>query len=136
MQLHDCGRLLTQPGLDADDTECAISHQQVLRQCDNYLWSHGIAPRPTYDTAGSAKMIPRHLDGGPGSELAGRTFGIEDDGSNFTRLLLLGRSGVVQHLNRKIPSKTSLVFTLLNSAGGCTSPPCATSACPRSSRVP
>ena len=80
-------------------------------------------------------MIPRHVDGGPGSELAGRTFGIEDDGSNFTRLLLLGRSGVVQHLNRKIPSKTSLVFTLPNSAGGCTSPPCATSACPRSSRV-
>ena len=49
-------------------------------------------------------MIPRHVDGGPGSELAGRTFGIEDDGSNFTRLLLLGRSGVVQHLSSPSPT--------------------------------
>jgi hypothetical protein len=58
------------------------------------------------------------------SDLAGKTFGleckeegIEDDDSNFTRFLLLGRRGVVQHLNKKIPSKTSLVFTLPNSAG-------------------
>ena len=58
------------------------------------------------------------------SNLAGQTFeleckeeGIEDDDSNFTRFLLLGRRGVVQHLNKKIPSKTSLVFTLPNSAG-------------------
>jgi prephenate dehydrogenase len=58
------------------------------------------------------------------SNLAGVTFGleckeegIEDDDSNFTRFLLLGRRGVVQYLNKKIPSKTSLVFTLPNNAG-------------------
>ena len=58
------------------------------------------------------------------SDLAGTTFGleckeegIEDDDSNFTRFLLLGRNGVVQHLNKKIPSKTSLVFTFPNNAG-------------------
>jgi prephenate dehydratase len=35
----------------------AISHPQALAQCDNYLRSLGITPIPTYDTAGSAKMI-------------------------------------------------------------------------------
>ena len=35
----------------------AISHPQALAQCDNYLRALGITPIPTYDTAGSAKMI-------------------------------------------------------------------------------
>ena len=35
----------------------AISHPQALAQCDNYLRSFNIVPIPTYDTAGSAKMI-------------------------------------------------------------------------------
>ena len=58
------------------------------------------------------------------SDLAGRTYGldcldkgIEDDDTNFTRFLLLGRSGVAQFLNKNIPSKTSIVFTLPNTAG-------------------
>jgi prephenate dehydratase len=144
--------LLTKPGLDAGDVRYAISHPQALSQCDNYLRSRGIVPRPTYDTAGSAKMIRDCLNGGGGGEgvvggggggtrgmpegctpdntaaiasnLAGVTFGleckeegIEDDDSNFTRFLLLGRRGVTQYLNKKIPSKTSLVFTLPNNAG-------------------
>ncbi len=133
--------LLTMSGLDVKDVKYAISHPQALSQCDNYLRSRGITPIPTYDTAGSAKMISeciRGVIGGRGlpegcspdntaaiaSNLAGITFGleckeegIEDDDSNFTRFLLLGRRGVVQYLNKKIPSKTSLVFTLPNNAG-------------------
>ena len=132
--------LLTKPGLDVKDIKYAISHSQALSQCDNYLRARGIVPKATYDTAGSAKMISKALNGGEGrelpedctpentaaiaSDLAGKTFGleckesgIEDDDSNFTRFLLLGRRGVVQYLNKKIPSKTSLVFTLNNSAG-------------------
>ena len=133
--------LLTKPGLDVNDIKYAISHPQALSQCDNYLRARNITPKATYDTAGSAKMISKCIMGEPGgyelpegctpdntaaiaSNLAGVTFGleckeegIEDDDSNFTRFLLLGRNGVVQHLNKKIPSKTSLVFTLPNSAG-------------------
>jgi len=133
--------LLTRPGLDAKEVKYAISHPQALSQCDTYLRSRGIVPKATYDTAGSAKMIKKFMEGDPmgrelpegctpentaaiASNLAGRTFGleckeegIEDDDSNFTRFLLLGRDGVVQHLHKKIPSKTSLVFTLPNSAG-------------------
>ena len=59
------------------------------------------------------------------SALAGRYYklecidqGIEDDDTNFTRFLLLARSpGVSQHLNKSIPSKTSIVFTLANTPG-------------------
>lgn len=133
--------LLTKPGLDASEIKYAISHPQALSQCDNYLRARGIIPKATYDTAGSAKMINESIHGDAGgrempegctpentaaiaSNLAGVTFGleckeegIEDDDSNFTRFLLLGRRGVVQYLNKKIPSKTSLVFTLPNNAG-------------------
>lgn len=133
--------LLTKPGLDVKEIKYAISHPQALSQCDNYLRARGIVPKATYDTAGSAKMICKAIKGEAfgrelpegctpentaaiASNLAGETFeleckeeGIEDDDSNFTRFLLLGRRGVVQYLNKKIPCKTSLVFTLPNSAG-------------------
>jgi len=111
----------------------AISHPQALAQCDNYLRSLGITPIPTYDTAGSAKMIKD--DDLPdrctpentiaiASDLAGITYGmnclakgVEDDDSNFTRFLLLGRKGVLEYLGKDVPSKTSVVFTLPNTAG-------------------
>mmetsp|Transcript_34424 Transcript_34424/g.63468 ORF Transcript_34424/g.63468 Transcript_34424/m.63468 type:complete len:764 (+) Transcript_34424:91-2382(+) len=133
--------LLTKPGLDKSKIKYAISHPQALAQCDNYLRANGITPKPTYDTAGSAKMILASMNGEAfgkmlpegctpdntaaiASDLAGETFGmdckeqgIEDDDSNFTRFLLLGREGVVQYLNNKIPAKTSLVFTLPNVPG-------------------
>jgi len=58
------------------------------------------------------------------SDLAGTTYGmkclakgVEDDDSNFTRFLLLGRKGVLEYLGKDIPSKTSVVFTLPNTAG-------------------
>jgi hypothetical protein len=43
--------------------------------------------------------------------------GVEDDDSNFTRFLLLGRKGVLEYLNKDVPSKTSVVFTLPNTPG-------------------
>ena len=58
------------------------------------------------------------------SDLAGITYGmnclakgVEDDDSNFTRFLLLGRKGVLEYLGKDVPSKTSVVFTLPNTAG-------------------
>jgi prephenate dehydratase len=125
--------VLAMPGVELDQIKYAISHPQALAQCDNYLRGLGITPIPTYDTAGSAKMIlenrapdrcTQHNVCAIASDLAGRTYGlnclakgVEDDDTNFTRFLLLGRKGVTQYLNKKIPSKTSVVFTLPNSAG-------------------
>jgi hypothetical protein len=43
--------------------------------------------------------------------------GVEDDDTNFTRFLLLGRKGVLQYLTQNVPAKTSVVFTLPNTPG-------------------
>ena len=125
--------VLVADGVELDDVKYAISHPQALAQCDNYLRGLGITPIPTYDTAGSAKMISD--DDLPtnctpentcaiASDLAGLTYGlkclakgVEDDDTNFTRFLLLGRKGVVEYLSKSIPAKTSVVFTLPNAAG-------------------
>lgn len=132
-------------GVKKEDIKYCMSHPQALAQCDNYLRGHGITPVPMYDTAGSAKLLKANglqSQGGKkakralpdkctpqntaaiASELAGETYGMnclekecEDDNSNFTRFLLLGRAGVSQYLKNNIPSKTSIVFTLPNSPG-------------------
>ena len=125
--------VLAKEGVQLEDIKYAISHPQALAQCDNYLRGLGIKPIPTYDTAGSAKMIIENdlpdactseNTCAIASDLAGRTYGlnclakgVEDDDSNFTRFLLLGRKGVLQFLNQNVPAKTSVVFTLPNTAG-------------------
>lgn len=126
--------VLAKPGVKLEDIKYAISHPQALAQCDNYLRSLNIRPIQTYDTAGSAKMIADN-DKLPSmctpentcaiaSDMAGTTYGlnclakgVEDDDTNFTRFLLLGRKGVLPYLTKSIPSKTSVVFTLSNTAG-------------------
>jgi arogenate/prephenate dehydratase len=131
-RVHHC--LLAKPGIKREDIKYAISHPQALAQCDNFLRGLGIQPIPTYDTAGSAKMISEQTKlPGPctaentaaiASDLAGKTYGlhcldvgIEDDDTNFTRFLLLARKDVSQYLNKNIPAKTSIVFTLPDSPG-------------------
>jgi prephenate dehydratase/prephenate dehydrogenase len=132
-------------GVKKEDIKYCMSHPQALAQCDNYLRGRGITPVPMYDTAGSAKLLKENGLGSQlgrkperglpdkctpqntaaiASELAGETYGMnclekacEDDDSNFTRFLLLGRTGVSQYLNKKIPAKTSIVFTLPNTPG-------------------
>lgn len=125
--------VLAKEGVKLEDIKYAISHPQALAQCDNYLRGLGITPIPTYDTAGSALMIKENdlpdrctTDNtcAIASDLAGVTYGmnclargVEDDDSNFTRFLLLGRKGVLEYLTKSVPSKTSVVFTLPNTAG-------------------
>ena len=125
--------LLAKKGVERSAIKYAVSHPQALAQCDNFLRGLGITPVPTYDTAGSAKMISEvRLPSGCtpentaaiASDLAGKMYGlncldagIEDDDTNFTRFLLLGRKDVARFLNKKIPAKTSVVFTLPNTAG-------------------
>jgi prephenate dehydratase/prephenate dehydrogenase len=127
--------LMAKPGVKRDAIKYAISHPQALAQCDNFLRGLGITPIPTYDTAGSAKMIS---EGGKlppnctpentaaiASDLAAKTYGlncldvgIEDDDTNFTRFLLLSRKAVHDAINSKLtPAKTSVVFTLHDTPG-------------------
>ncbi|KAL3945063.1 MAG: hypothetical protein SGBAC_000854 [Bacillariaceae sp.] len=126
--------ILAKEGVKLEDIKFAISHPQALAQCDNYLRNLGITPVPQYDTAGSAKMISE--DALPGevmtpentcaiaSDIAARTYslnclkkGAEDDDSNFTRFLLLGRKTIVEHMSTSTPAKTSIVFALPDTQG-------------------
>ena len=96
-------------------------------QCDNYLRNWGVLQEPTYDTAGSAKMIKEKnlVDcAAIASDLAGKTYGlevldtnIEDDENNFTRFLLLSRSSVSSLIPPTMAAKTSVVFVLPNNPG-------------------
>lgn len=134
-------------GVEFSNVKYCMSHPQALAQCDNYLRGRGIKPIPMYDTAGSVKLLKENYEAlrdsskkkpmralpdqctpentaAIASDLAGITYGlncldtkIEDDSSNFTRFLLLGRQSVSQYLNKNIPSKTSIVFTLPNTPG-------------------
>ena len=143
---HECRVshcLHAMPGVKKEDIKYCMSHPQALAQCDNYLRGLGIKPVPMYDTAGSAKLLrdnalsskhkpTRSLPdectpentAAIASDLAGITYqmncldrAIEDDDTNFTRFLLLGRASVSQYLNKNIPAKTSIVFTLPNTPG-------------------
>lgn len=75
----------------------------------------GLPERPKCTPANTAAIA---------SDIAGTRYGlncldrgIEDDNTNFTRFLLLSRKDVVQFLTKKVPAKTSVVFTLPNSPG-------------------
>ncbi|KAG5178627.1 Trifunctional chorismate Mutase/Prephenate Dehydratase/Prephenate dehydrogenase [Tribonema minus] len=120
--------LMALPGTKASEIKQVLSHQQALAQCDNYLRAMpGVERVPTYDTAGSAKMIAEKGMKGCAaiaSELAAETYGlevlatnIEDDHVNFTRFLLLARQPVGVFIAPPVPAKTSVVFTLPNTAG-------------------
>jgi len=91
------------------------------------LRNWGVAQEPTYDTAGSAKMIrEKNLSScaAIASDLAGKTYdldvldvNIEDDENNFTRFLLLSRSSVSSLIPPTMTAKTSIVFVLPNNPG-------------------
>jgi len=95
------------------------SHEQALRQCRNYLESHGLEPVKWYDTAGSAKMIAEKNMRGTAaiaSALAGELYGlnalardIEDQDGNTTRFLVVVRDdSTLEYPDRH--EKTSILF--------------------------
>lgn len=95
------------------------SHEQALRQCRDYLESHGMEAVKWYDTAGAAKMIAEERLLGAAaiaSSLAGELYGlhalardIEDQDGNTTRFLVVTRADVaLDYPDRH--GKTSIVF--------------------------
>jgi prephenate dehydratase len=114
--LHVHHALLGQPGSQIKDLTHVRSHPQALAQCEKFLKRHSIEPIPSYDTAGSAKIIADEKPKGIGaiaSSLAGELYGleivtneIEDVPFNFTRFFVLGHDDPP----RGAYNKTSLVF--------------------------
>jgi prephenate dehydratase len=115
--------LIAHPGVSKTDIKHVWSHPQALAQCEHYIKRLGASIEPTYDTAGSVKLLkdsPRRDVAAIASHRAADVYGmqileegIEDDDANFTRFLILSR----QPEPTDQPSKTSIVFSLRNTPG-------------------
>lgn len=99
------------------------SHPQALGQCRKFLQEHSMKTVPTYDTAGSVKIIKeineKHV-ACIASKNAAEIFqipiiqqGIADNKNNFTRFLILSKK-TSEKSNR---DKTSIIFSIKHEAG-------------------
>jgi len=114
--------LLVVPGTSIEELRVVYSHPQALAQCAGFLQKLGLETIPTYDTAGSAKMLAekRLKAGAIASERAAEIYGltvlqkgIEDYPENFTRFFVLGRTGVPPTGK----DRTSIVFATTHTPG-------------------
>jgi len=115
--------LIANPGATLASIKTVYSHPQALGQCQAFLRHLGKEMVPTYDTAGSVKMIKEKgiTDGAAiASERAAEIYGmnviakeIEDNPSNFTRFFVLGKQDTAPTGN----DKTSIVFSVKHKPG-------------------
>jgi len=115
--------LIANPGATLDSIKKVYSHPQALGQCQAFLKHLNSEIIPTYDTAGSVKMIKekRILDGAAVASVRAAeiynmqviTCGIEDNANNFTRFFVLAKHDSPPTGN----DKTSLVFSVKHRPG-------------------
>jgi chorismate mutase/prephenate dehydratase len=129
--LHVCGEtevrvihcLIASPDTGLDTVKKVYSHPQALAQCRNFLKHLNATLIPSYDTAGSVKMIKEQglTDSAAiASARAAEIYGmkviareIEDNPHNFTRFFILAREDSPPSGN----DKTSIVFSTKNQPG-------------------
>ncbi len=115
--------LIAHPGTGLDSLKRVYSHPQALGQCRDYLSHLDCELIPTYDTAGSVKMIKERgiTDGAAiasarAAEIYGMQIlakGIEDHPGNYTRFFILSK----QIAPRTGKDKTSIVFSVKHEPG-------------------
>lgn len=116
--------LIALPGVKLEDVKRVYSHPQALAQCERSLAALGDVEKvPTYDTAGSVRMLKdRGIYNGAAiaSRRAAEIYGMnilasdfEDNPQNYTRFLVLHPEEVVP----EGPAKTSIVFSVENEPG-------------------
>ena len=99
------------------------SHPQALGQCRKFIQKNRLEIMPTYDTAGSVKML-RDFDNDLvaciASKEAAEIFGvpviqdgIEDNANNYTRFLIFSK----EKNDKTENSKTSIIFSVKHEAG-------------------
>ena len=106
-----------------DSIKVVYSHPQALGQCISFLEKSGFKLIPTYDTAGSVKLIKEQgaTDAAAiASERAAQIYGmkiiarnISDNPDNFTRFFVLSKSEVPPSGN----DKTSIIFSVKHLPG-------------------
>jgi prephenate dehydratase len=125
IQIRIAHHLIALPGVRLADVQRVYSHPQALAQCEQSL--HALLPDaegvPTYDTAGSVKML-REQGMRDGAAIASRRAAqiydmavlradMEDNPENYTRFLALSQEPVIPDG----PAKTSIVFAMDNVPG-------------------
>src|SRR5574338_690843 len=104
-----------------ESIDTVYSHPQALGQCRKFIQKHKLKTIPTYDTAGSVKMIKKInkkniscIASKRASEIYSVPVivdGIEDNTSNYTRFLVLSKTKVQDG------DKTSIIFSIKHEAG-------------------
>ena len=105
------------------DIDIVYSHPQALGQCRQFIQENSLETIPTYDTAGSVKII-RGLNENNvaciASKKAGKIFdvpviqeGIEDNTNNYTRFLVFSK----EKNDKTENSKTSIIFSVKHETG-------------------
>ena len=115
--------LIASPGARLDSIKRVYSHPQALGQCRSFLKQLDFELIPTYDTAGSVKMIKERgiTDGAAiASTRAAEIYGmqiiareIEDNPNNSTRFFILAKQDSPPSGN----DKTSIVFSVKHRPG-------------------
>jgi chorismate mutase/prephenate dehydratase len=115
--------LISHPGTTLDSVKTVYSHPQALGQCRKFLEKLGCRLIPTFDTAGSVKMIKEESLKGAGAvagEKAAEIYGmkvlakeIEDNPNNYTRFFVLSKSDSPYSGE----DKTSIIFSGKNVPG-------------------
>jgi chorismate mutase/prephenate dehydratase len=115
--------LIANPNTSLEAVKAVYSHPQALAQCRNFLERLGRELIPTYDTAGSVKMLKEKglKDAAAvASEKAAEIYGmkilareIEDNPSNYTRFFVLSHED--SPMTGK--DKTSIIFSAAHTPG-------------------
>jgi chorismate mutase/prephenate dehydratase len=115
--------LIAPPGAGLDAIKRVYSHPQALGQCRSFLKHLNAELVPTYDTAGSVKMLKEKgmadsaaIASARAAEIYGMNIvarGIEDNPNNFTRFFVLAREDSTPTGN----DKTSIVFSTKDRPG-------------------
>ncbi len=115
--------LIANPSTSLDTVKTVYSHPQALAQCRSFLERLGSDLIPTYDTAGSVKMLKEKglKDAAAiASEKAAEIYGmkilareIEDPPTNYTRFFVISKNDAP----RTGRDKTSIIFAATHTPG-------------------
>jgi len=106
-----------------EDIDTVYSHPQALGQCRQFIQENSLKTIPSYDTAGSVKIIKdlnKNNVACIASKNAAKIFdvpviqeGVEDTANNYTRFLVFSK----EKNDKTENSKTSIIFSVKHEAG-------------------
>ena len=106
-----------------EEIETVYSHPQALGQCSKFIENKKFKTVPTYDTAGSVKIVKEmnvndvasiaSSDAGILYDMPIIKQGIENNSNNYTRFLIFSKDNSVESTN----DKTSIIFSVKHEPG-------------------